>query len=103
MFASAIREFYWPSMAMDCYSTVRSCTACAKERIRLRNHKSYLQTFEAKSPLEFVAINILEPIKNMKQGNEYLLVISDRFNKLTIVIQLKHITAYAVSRVFGEI
>lgn len=77
LFSTLRREFYRPSMALDCYSAVRSCTACAKERIGLRKHKSYLKTFMATAPLEYVAIDILGPLKKTKEGNEYLLVISD--------------------------
>lgn len=30
------RHLYWHSLAMDCYATVRNCTECARNRIKLR-------------------------------------------------------------------
>ena len=43
-------------MALDVYNTVRNCASCARERISLRKHASYLKLFPAQAPLEYVAI-----------------------------------------------
>ena len=51
MYYSIRREYYWPSMAVDCYNTVRNCETCAKNRVKLRKHKKYLRLFSATEPL----------------------------------------------------
>ena len=38
MYYSIRRDYYWPSMAVDCYNTVRNCMTCAKNRVKLRKH-----------------------------------------------------------------
>ena len=37
------RHFYWPSMALESYNTVKNCVKCAKNRIKLRKHASPLK------------------------------------------------------------
>ena len=103
MYQTLRQTFYWPSMSMDVYNTVRQCTSCAKERIAKRKHASYLSLFPAKAPLEYVAIDILGPLPyTTGKRNRYLLVIADRYSKLTKTVTLKNITAATVARAFVE-
>ena len=91
---------YWPAMAVDCYATVRRCTTCAKNRIKLRHGCSELQLFPAQNPLESVALGIFGKLLKTSRGNQYLLVISDRFTKLTRVVPLKSTKAAEIARTF---
>ena len=102
MYQTMRRTFYWPSMAMDVYNTVRQCSSCAKERIALRKHSSFLHLFPAQKPLEFVAIDILGPLPRSSSGNRYLLAITDRFSKMVQTAPLRSITADAVGKAFCE-
>ena len=94
------REFYWPSMAVEAYSTVRNCVECAKNRITLRKHASHLKLFPAQAPLEYVAIDILGPLLTSRRKNRYLLVIVDRFSKLVRTVPMRNETAATVARAF---
>lgn len=102
MYHTLRRAYYWPSMAVDVYGTVRVCTSCSKERVTLRKHKSFMKLFPATAPLEFVAVDILGPLRRTASGNEHLLVMTDRFSKLTRTAPLSSITAYAVAKTFCE-
>ena len=102
MYQTMCRTFYWPSMAMDVYNTVRQCSSCAKERIALRKHSSFLRLFPAQKPLEFVAIDILGPLPRSSSGNRYLPAITDRFSKMVQTAPLRPITADAVAKAFCE-
>ena len=62
MYQTLRRTFYWPSMALDAYHTVRQCSSCTFERIALRKHATYLSRFPAQDPLEYVAIDIFGPL-----------------------------------------
>ena len=73
------RYMYWPALAVDCYATVRRCPTCAKNRIKLRQHTTALKLFPATVPLESVALDIYGELVRTSRGNQYLLVISDRF------------------------
>ena len=94
------RHMYWPSLALDCYGTVRRCASCARNRIKLRKNTTELQLFPAQAPLESVCIDVLGELIKTSRGHEYLLVITDRFTKLTKTVPLKGISAAEVAKAF---
>ena len=94
------RHFYWPAMALDAYNTVRQCATCARNRIKLRKHSSTLKLFPAKAPLEFIAIDLLGELIKTPRGNRYLLVMTDRYSKLTRVVPLRNIKSDTVAKAF---
>jgi hypothetical protein len=85
-------------MHKEVEETVRHCIVCAKNRVTERKRTSFLKLFPASGPLEFVAIEILGPLPKTEHGNRFLLVISDRFSKLTITVPLRTITALDVAK-----
>jgi hypothetical protein len=62
-----------------------------------------MQLLTAHEPLEFVAIDILGPLTKTAHGNRFLLVISDRFSKLTRTTPMRTTTALAVAKEFAHI
>jgi Integrase zinc binding domain len=98
MFRTMRRSFYWPHMAEDIYETVRKCDACARNRISERRHTNFLQLFPAKVPLDSVAMEIIGPLPRTKHGNRFLLVIADRYTKVTRTVPLSTVTALSVVR-----
>ena len=93
--------YYWPQMAADVYKNVRTCNACAKNRVKLRKRTHPLRLSPARSPLEALSIVILGPLTKTKKGCRFLLVVADRFTK-TQVIPLRRIDAYTVAVAFVE-
>jgi transposase InsO family protein len=89
-------------MASDVAETVRNCATCAKNRIKERTRTSFLKLFPASAPLEFVAIDILGPLPKTGHGNRFLLVITDRFSKLTRTVPLRTTTALVCARAFCD-
>ena len=61
-----------------------------------------MKLFPATAPLDSVAIDILAPLPKSARGYIFMLVISDRFTKLTQVVPLKLITPYDVAVAFVE-
>jgi Integrase zinc binding domain len=98
MYASMRRKFFWNEMYKDVEETVRHCTVCAKNRVTERKRTSFLKLFPANGPLEFVALDILGPLPKTEHGNRFLLVISDRFSKLTRTVSLRTTTALVVAK-----
>lgn len=98
MYQTMRRIYYWPFMAVEVYAFVRSCTTCARERVKLRKHTNSLVLFPAHDSLEQVAIDLLGPFQWMSRNNSYLLVITDRYTKLTGTVPSRHITARDVAR-----
>ena len=90
-------------MTEEIATNVLECESCAKNRIRLLKQSNKLRLFPATKQLEYVAIDILGPLPKSKDGYRFILVITDRFIKLTHAIPLKGIKADALARMFvGE-
>ena len=89
-------------MASDVAETVRNCTTCAKNRVKERKRTSFLKLFPANGPLEYVSMDILGPLPKTDLGNRFLLVITDRFWKLTRTVPIRTITALVVAKAFYE-
>ena len=102
LYSTLRRNFYWRTMSIDCYNTVRSCTKCARDRVRHRQHARFLKLFPPERPLQYVAIDILGPLPMTARKNRYLLVISDRFSKMTQTVPLTKVTGLSVARAFCD-
>ena len=100
MYYALRREYYWPHLAANVAATVRGCRTCAMNRVKLRKHLNLNRLFQATRPLESLAIDILGPLPKTKTVKRFLLVITDRFSKLTQVVALRTITAYTVPVAF---
>jgi len=84
-------------MVTDIYNTITKCTTCAQNRLSLRRHTSPLTLFPATEPLTDLSVDIFGPILATKAGNRFILVINDRFSKLTKCVALRRITAISVA------
>ena len=100
MYYQVRKDWYWPALAVDCYTTVRNCPHCAKNRIKLRKNVKPLQLFPATEPLASACIDILGEFITTRRRNKYLLVITDRFTKLTKTAPMKGISSAEVARTF---
>jgi len=97
MYYTMRKAYYWPSMVTDINSTVTKCTTCAQIRLALRRHTTPLTLFPATEPLTELSVDIFGPIPASKRGNRFILVITDRFAKLTKCVALRRITAMSVA------
>ena len=103
MYANLRRDFFWPSMAGDCKAAVARCPECSRRQLRQRRRRaSTLKLFMPNGPLEFVCVDILGPLPPTKNGNKFLLVMADRFSKLTRAVALPDARAETVARAFLE-
>ena len=100
MYLTLRRDYYWPHMANDAYATVKSCRSCNKNRGTAAKHQKLLKLFPASGPLEFVAMDLLGPLPKTKRGNTFVLVITDRYSKLTRAIPLKATKATDIAMAF---
>jgi len=84
-------------MVTDIHSTITKCTTCAQNRPALRRHSTPLTLFQATEPLTELSVDIFVPIPASKKGNRFILVITDRFAKLTKCVALRRITTMSVA------
>jgi len=97
MYYAMRRRYYWPSMVTDIYNTITKCTTCAQIRLSLRRHTSPLTLFPATEPLTDLSVDTFGPIPATKAGNRFILVITDRFTKVTKCVALRRITVISVA------
>jgi len=97
MYYTMRKAYYWPSMVKDIHSTITKCTTCAQNRLALRRHTTPLTLFQATETLTELSVDIFGPIPASKKGNRFILVITDRFAKLTKCVSLRRITAMSVA------
>ena len=94
--------YYWPQINADVFKTIRNCTKCAKNRVKLRKRTNPLRIFPGTPPLESLAIDVLGLSTKTKKGHQLLPAIPDRFLKLIHVVALQRIDAYTVAVPFVE-
>lgn len=103
MFYTFSCTYNWPHMAVDISAIVRNCHSFARHRVKLRKHLNRLELFLATRPFKAGTIYILGPLPSTLSGKQFLLVIKDRFTKLTKVSALRKITDGVVNVAFYEV
>lgn len=59
-----------------------------------------MRLFPEKQPIESFSLGLLTLLPKKKEGNRFILLMADRFTKLTQVVSKKHAAGIDVSRVF---
>jgi len=96
MYQTLRRRYYWPSLVADVFGWIAACRTCAKNMLVETRSTASMRLFPAKEPFAAVAWDLLGPLPRTPEGYEYLLVICNRFTKLTPVVPLKDVTALDV-------
>lgn len=89
-------------MSAEVAHTVKNCVSCAKNRVRLRKGANKLKLFTSNELLQSIGKDILGPLTKSSKGRQFLLVITDRFTKLTQAISLRKIHYLSVAEEFTE-
>jgi transposase InsO family protein len=61
-----------------------------------------MQLFPPNDPMEFIAMDILSRLATSNRGNRFLLVVTDRFTKLTRAYPLATTTTEVAAKTFFE-
>lgn len=87
MYDNLRRQFYWSHMALDVYSYVGKYESCYKNRL-LQTQQRRMHLFPSKGSLEFETNGMLRPLTRTRQENRFVVVIKDRYSRLTRVISI---------------
>lgn len=83
------KRFYWPQMSAEVNKTVRNFGECLRNTLKLRKRTNRLKLFIEKELLLSVGVYVLASLAKVKYGRRFLLVITDRFTKMTQGVPLR--------------
>lgn len=89
------------TMANYHYTTFSNCCKCARTRAGLKI-KCYLELLPTSRPLQFVAMEILDPLPKTTTGSQFTVVITDWYTKRTREIPSSKTTAPHVASTFFD-
>ena len=75
------QRFYWPGYSKDVRDWCRSCATCTTRKTSSPKNRAPLGTIQAGYPMEVVAVDIMGPFPESKNGNSYILVAGDYFTR----------------------
>ena len=79
---SKLKErFYWPGHYNDIRDWCQTCKTCAKRKSPVPGRQAPMQTITAGYPTQVMAVDLLGPLPESKNGNRYVLVIGDYFSR----------------------
>ena len=87
---------YWPGMAEDVATWVRSCDSCARRKPGPGRGKCPMGHKNVGIPFERVAIDIMGPLTQSHDGYLYIMVVEDYFSKWVEAYSLTDHTAQSV-------
>lgn len=88
-------------MSNDLYTTVAQCQSCAVQGT-IAGHQKHLNLSPAAEPLEFIAVNILDPFPKTKSVNQHVTVLTDQYTKLKMAIPVATETSTSATTIFFD-
>jgi len=93
-------QYFGPSLAMDVFGWVAACLTCAKNRLMGTQSTELMRLLTATEPFAALASDLLVHLPRTPERYEYILVICDRFTKVTRAVLLRDIMALDVLSAF---
>ncbi|KAL5469080.1 hypothetical protein EMCRGX_G030273 [Ephydatia muelleri] len=90
-------RFYWPGSMEAAREWCKTCASCATRKTSAPKNRAALQTVQAGSPMQIVAVDIMGPLPETKDGNRYVLVASDYFTRWVEVYAIPNQEAVTVA------
>ena len=79
---SKLKErFYWPGHYNDVRDWCQTCKICAKRKSPAPGRQAPMQTITAGYPIQVMAVDLLGPLPESKNGNRYVLVVGVYFSR----------------------
>jgi hypothetical protein len=97
------KYFYWPNLRQDVEKYIRSCTACAIDKLTIKKQGFYTLLPTPSQPWESISMDYMSGLPSTKHGNDCVFVVVNRFLKMAIMAACKkNITTEATAKLFFE-
>jgi hypothetical protein len=98
-----LRErFWWPTMLHDTKQYIAECVMCAARKKPTGKPPGQLQSIVATYPLDVLAVDLVGPLPETKDGNRYILTATDLFTKYGQAYAIKDATALTFAKTIVE-
>ena len=84
-------RFWWKGMYKDIEDYIKRCDSC--QRRGNKGGTGYLNPIKVGKPFERIGIDFVGPLERTKNGNKYILVVTDYLTKWPEAIAMKEATA----------
>src|SRR6266513_5689287 len=84
-------RFWWKGMYKDIEDYIKRCDSC--QRRGNKGGSEYLNPIKVGKPFERIGIDFVGPLEKTKDGNRYILVVTDYLTKWPEAIAMKEATA----------
>lgn len=96
-FARIVEKYYWPKMRKDVANFVSKCRICSMHKVSQdRPVDKMVSHNKAERPWEIISTDLMGPLPRSKQGNSFILVVTDYLSKFSLVFPLRKATGEAV-------
>jgi hypothetical protein len=103
MFTSLFRKgWYWSEMKKQCSLISNSCVSCLQFNIARQGYHP-LTTISAALPFDHIAIDLGQVSQTSKEGNNFILVVTDICTRFTLLRAIPNKSALTVSRQLYQI
>lgn len=92
-------DSFGQNLAANVHRTASNCHFCVGND-NVVKHKRHLRLFSTAEPLEFVAVNICGTLSRTTKGCKNLVMITDQYSKLTLVVSTCNIAMTASACIF---
>ncbi|ENN77138.1 hypothetical protein YQE_06364, partial [Dendroctonus ponderosae] len=80
-------RYYWPRMRSDVITYVRRCIVCAQSKVDQKSPAGLMGNRpQITQPWQSISLDFVGPFPRSKQGNTYILVVTDYFSKYGIFL-----------------
>lgn len=95
-----IREiFFWPKLAEDVKEFVINCVACQRRKSPKIGKQGFMIPSSTTNVWERIACDLVGPMTESKNGNKYILVVTDIFSKFSLAFPLKETSAETIAEI----
>ncbi|KRZ81840.1 Gypsy retrotransposon integrase-like protein 1 [Trichinella sp. T8] len=74
-------RYFWPGWYRDVKAWCDRCEACARRKTPPIVNRPPMESIVVGNPMEIVAVDILGPVPRSKNGNSYIMVVTDYFTR----------------------
>ena len=92
-------RYYWPGHHTDICTFCKTCSKCAARKSASPRRRGQLHPVTTGYPMQLVAVDILGPLPESRQGNVYLLIVADYFTRWMEAYPIPNQEAATVAKV----